>query len=195
MRRAFPPVLSALPALLLSGLALAHTGVGPANGLGSGFAHPFLGLDHLLAMVAVGVWAAMLGGRAVWLAPLAFVGTLVLGDALAMAGIALPAVELVVAASVVALGAAMALDLRLGNALGMAAVGAFGLFHGHAHGAELPVAVSSMGFGLGFVAATGLLHALGVGLGLVGRMETCRTALRLAGASVATVGLLLLAGV
>lgn len=191
MPRTLRPALAALPALLLPSLAFAHAG-GQGAGLAAGFLHPLLGLDHLLAMIAVGIWAAMLGGRAVWLVPAGFLLTLVAGAALGMAGLALPGTELIIAASVVALGVAIAYDLRPATALGVAAAAGFALFHGQGHGAEVPVGANGLVYTLGFMAATGLLHGLGVALGLVGRREVGRTALRFAGASVAVVGVLLL---
>lgn len=184
--------------LLAAGPALAHTGHGDASGLAHGFLHPLTGLDHMLAMVAVGLIAAQVGGRAILLVPLAFLGMMVVGGALGASGVALPHVEIAIALSVAVLGAALALRLAMPVAGAMALVGVFAVFHGHAHGAEMPEAASGLAYGIGFVTATALLHALGLGLGLgMGRFEGARagSVLRLAGAAFAAAGLGLLAGV
>jgi urease accessory protein len=185
-----------LSVLALAGMALpalAHPGhaVGP-DAFTAGFTHPFLGLDHVLAMVAVGMWAARLGGRAVWLAPTAFITCMVGGFALAMAGVGLPAVEPGIAASVVVLGILIAAAIRLPLAASVALVGVFAVFHGHAHGAELTGAAAA--FGLGFVAATALLHGAGIALGrvLAGRQRLLLA--RGLGGVVAGIGLVLLGG-
>ena len=187
--------------ILLAGLAagaatpaLAHTGIGSADGFPHGFAHPFLGIDHVLAMVTVGLLAAQLGGRALWLVPGAFLALMVAGGALGAAGVPLPFVETGIGLSVVAFGAAVALGLRLPVAAACALVGVFALFHGHAHGTEMPETASGLGYGAGFVLATAILHALGLGAGLaVGRLAS-GTPLRLAGAAAALGGVAILAG-
>ena len=170
--------------------ALAH--VGPeAHGVLAGAAHPFAGADHVLAMVAVGLWAASLGGRAVAAVPAAFVAAMLAGFGLALAGVRLPVVEPVVLASVVVLGLAVAMAVRPAPALAAALVGGFALFHGHAHGSELGGA-GALAFGAGFVAATALLHAVGIGLG---RLAGARGALpRLLGAGTALAGAGLIVG-
>lgn len=137
--------------------ALAHTG----TGIASGFIHPFLGWDHLIAMLAVGAWGAMLGGRAIWAVPAAFVSAMALGGALAMAGQALPFVEVAIFVSVLVLGGFVLLRVRMPVWAGMAVAGLFALAHGHAHGAELPFMTDAWIYGFGFVTATALLHALG----------------------------------
>ncbi len=195
----------ALPAAaaLLPTTALAHTGVGGTAGFAHGFLHPVSGIDHVLAMVAVGLFAAHLGGRALWLVPLAFVGMMAVGGALGVAGVGLPFVEAGIALSVVVLGAAVALRLDLSTAAAMALVGIFAVFHGHAHGAEMPETASGLAYGLGFVAATAVLHAVGVGLGIaLGTASTLGTAPTLgrriaqgAGAAMAVAGVALLTGV
>lgn len=185
-----------LPALALAfapGVALAHTGVGSTAGLAHGFVHPLSGIDHLLVMIAVGVFAAQLGGRALWAIPASFVAIMAIGGALGMAGVALPFVEIAIAVSVVVLGMAVALGIDMPTVAAMALVGAFAIFHGHVHGTEMPATVSGFGYGLGFVAATAALHALGIGLGLA----MTRTGVRLrqvSGAAMALVGLVLVAG-
>jgi len=158
----------------LAGTALAHTGHADGAGLAHGFLHPLGGIDHLLAMVAVGVWGARQGGRSVWLLPAAFVAMLAGGAALGMAGAALPAVEAAVAASVVVLGLLAALNKRVPVAAGMALVGLFAVFHGHAHGAEMPEAAQPLHYALGFTAATALLHVAGIAAVLGGRLATLR---------------------
>ncbi|MCC0807116.1 HupE/UreJ family protein [Methylobacterium sp. W2] len=190
-------ILPGLALSLMAGPALAHTGQGDASGLTHGFLHPLTGLDHMLAMVAVGLLAAQVGGRAILLVPLSFIGMMVLGGALGAAGVALPHVETAIALSVAVLGAAVALRLTMPVAAAMALVGIFAVFHGHAHGSEMPEAASGLAYGAGFVAATALLHAAGLALGLgMGRLGegNGRPALRVAGAAFAAAGLGLLAG-
>jgi len=185
-----------IPALALAfapGLALAHTGMGSTAGLAHGFVHPLSGIDHLLVMIAVGVFAAQRGGRALWAVPASFVVIMAIGGALGMAGVALPYVEIAIAASVVVLGVAVALRIDVPTLAATALVGAFAIFHGHAHGTEMPATVSGLGYGLGFVAATAALHAVGIGLGLV--MTRTGTRVRqVGGAAMALVGLVLVAG-
>lgn len=187
--------LLALAALLTPSLALAHTGVGDTHGFVHGFAHPLGGLDHMLAMVAVGLFAAHLGGRALWLVPASFVGVMALGGAVGMAGIEIPFVEAGIALSVIVLGAAVALQVALPTIAAMALVGFFAIFHGHAHGAELPQGASGLGYAAGFLIATALLHAAGISLGLaIGRLgarglrtaQLGGTAMALAGAGILT---------
>ena len=151
--------------LALSGAALAHTGAGTASGFAHGLVHPVGGLDHVLAMVAVGLYAALLGGRAVWLVPASFVGLMAAGGALGMAGLALPHHEIGIALSVVALGLAVALRISLPTLIAMALAGLFAIFHGHAHGAEMPDGAGPS-HAAGFMLATALLHGVGIALGL-----------------------------
>ena len=146
--------------------AFAHTGIGDTTGFLHGFLHPIGGIDHVLAMVAVGLFAALLGGRALWLVPLSFVTMMAIGGTLGMAAINLPFVEIGIGLSVVALGAVVALRLNMPIAAAMGFVGFFAIFHGYAHGAEMPDTVSGFSYGAGFVLATALLHACGIGLGL-----------------------------
>jgi len=177
--------------------AFAHTGVGDASGFAHGFMHPIGGLDHVLVMVAVGVLAAHLSGRALWLVPGAFVLVMAVGGALAMAGVELPFVEVGVALSVVALGAAIALRLDLPLAAAMALVGLFAVFHGQAHGAEMPETASGLACGAGFILATTLLHASGVGLGIaLARLGplTGRRVAQVGGGLMALAGVAILAG-
>jgi urease accessory protein len=187
--------LALLPAalVLLPGAALAHPGHGAATGAEAGFLHPLLGADHVLAMVAVGLLAALRGGRALWALPLSFLALMSAGAGLGAAGIALPYAETGIALSIVVFGLAAMVGLRAPVALLAALVGAFAVFHGHAHGAEMPETASGLAFGLGFLAATALLHAAGIGLGIAGaRLGATRAAPAL-GAGVAAAGLALLA--
>lgn len=187
-------MLSLVAALLLLSIsadpAFAHTGGAAGGGLAQGFLHPLGGWDHLLAMLAVGVWAAQLGGRAVWAAPAAFVGGLVLGAILGMGGIELVAVETGILASLVIVGLLIALAIRLPLAGGLALVALFGLVHGHAHGSELPETASPVYYALGFVSASILLHLLGVALGTAARRYALPLLPRLGGGAVAAAGLL-----
>jgi urease accessory protein len=191
----------ALPAAALLTLAAtaaqAHTGVGDTAGFAHGFAHPLSGIDHVLAMVAVGLFAAQLGGRALWLVPLSFVSVMMIGGALGMAVIGVPFVETGIGLSVVVLGLAVAFGVHLPTAFAMALVGSFAVFHGHAHGAEMPESASGLLYGAGFVLATALLHALGIGIGLgIGKTGAAigRGALRTAGTAMALAGSAILAG-
>ncbi len=171
-----------------------HTGH-EVGGIGWGLLHPFTGLDHLLAMVAVGLWAVQLGGRALWLLPTAFVGTMCLGGALGMSGVALPMMEPMILASVLALGALIAFAVRLPLAASVAVVAASAFVHGQAHGIEMPANGSGVFTAAGFVLATAVLHGAGVlgGLGLQ-RLAQSR-ALRFAGAAIFAAAVLMGAGV
>jgi urease accessory protein len=160
---------AAVAAIIWSGLATAagaHTGLGATMGFGHGFGHPIGGLDHVLAMVAVGLFAAHLGRRALWLVPSSFVAMMAVGGALGMSGVDVPMVEMGIAASVVVLGVLVALQARLPTAAAMGLVGFFAIFHGHAHGAEMPADAGGLSYALGFMLATALLHAAGIALGL-----------------------------
>ncbi|TGP24210.1 MULTISPECIES: HupE/UreJ family protein [unclassified Mesorhizobium] len=167
--------------------AYAHIGIGTTSSFAAGFAHPLSGLDHLAVMIAVGLWAAMKGGRAVWAWPLAFVGVMLVGGALGMLHVPVPFVEPAILASVVALGLLVALAVDLPVSAGVAIIGLFALFHGHAHGAEVPENAGGLEYVAGFAVATALLHAIGIaavlGLGL-----RFRGLARAAGASCAAVG-------
>lgn len=160
------PALALAPLLLLaSGPAMAHLDPSHHGSFMAGVTHPLSGLDHILAMLAVGLWAAMIGGRALWALPAAFVGAMAAGFALSLAGMPLPGVEPMILASVMVLGLLVALAVRMPVGPSLALVGIFGLFHGHAHGGELGVATAAT-FGLGFALATAALHGTGLGLGL-----------------------------
>lgn len=187
--------LAVLPAALalLPQAALAHPGHGAAIGAQAGFLHPLMGADHVLAMVAVGLLAALRGGRALWALPLSFLVLMSAGAGLGMAGVALPYAETGIALSIVVFGVATIVGLRAPVALLASLVGVFAVFHGYAHGAEMPETASGLSFGFGFLAATALLHAAGLGLGIAAaRLDAARAAPAL-GACVAAAGLALLA--
>jgi len=152
--------------LVLPGLASAHILQGTPHGIQDGFFHPFTGLDHLLAMFAVGFWAVQHRGRAVWMIPLTFVSVMVLGGIAGVCGAFVPGAELAIAASLLALGALVATATRFRPSLSMSIVGFFAFFHGYAHGHEMPAAVSAISFSIGFVVATLLLHGLGMAVGI-----------------------------
>jgi urease accessory protein len=177
-----------LAALLWPALAWAHAEQGRAEGLVSGLRHPVSGLDHVLAMVAVGLWGAQLGPPAIWLLPVTFPMVMAFGGMLGLAGVALPGVEVAIAASGIALGLAVLSEWRPPPWLGALLVGFFAVFHGHAHGVELPSGADGVLYSAGFVAATGTLHAAGIVVGLVHRWPSGRAALRAAGAAVALAG-------
>ncbi|HVZ03899.1 MAG TPA: HupE/UreJ family protein [Hyphomicrobium sp.] len=146
--------------------ASAHVGVGPVDTFSRGFFHPLSGIDHILAMVAVGLYAAHLGGRALWLVPSAFVGTMILGGLLGYYGWPLPLVEEGIGLSVVVMSLAIAMGVRLPTLAAMALVGLFALFHGHAHGNEgAGLGIAFLPYAIGFISATTLLHVSGIALG------------------------------
>jgi urease accessory protein len=195
MRISIKLAAAAAVALLAAPAAEAHPLAFHGMGFAAGAAHPFMGLDHLLAMLAVGVWAVQQGGRAIWAVPAAFVTMLVAGGAMAMAGIPLPGVEAGILASVVALGLLVAGAARLPMPAGLGLVALTALFHGHAHGAEMPLAASPVGYAVGFTFATIVLHLAGVALGTLGRASLLESRLvRLGGAAMAATGVALLAG-
>lgn len=168
--------------------ALAHDGTGLAGGFTAGLAHPFSGLDHMLAMVSVGLWGAFLGRPLLFILPMVFPMMMVVGAALGMAGIPLPPVELGIAISVVALGGLIVGAVRAPVPVAIGIVAFFALFHGYAHGVELPSAADPAGYSFGFVVATGLLHLAGIALGLVRAKPLGEVALRGAGALVMLAG-------
>ncbi|TPL02539.1 HupE/UreJ family protein [Mesorhizobium sp. B2-4-14] len=151
--------------------AFAHLAPGDHGSFASGFTHPLFGPDHIVVMIAVGLWAVVVGGRAIWLVPCAFLGSMTVGYVLALAGVGLPLVEPFILASVVALGILIAAAIRLPTVVGALLVGVFALFHGAAHGGELGTA-DSLAFGAGLAVSTGLLHSAGIALGLFLRTNT-----------------------
>ncbi len=174
---------------LLAGTASAHTGDHTAAGLTGGLVHPFMGLDHVLAMMAVGLWAAQQGGRACWAVPAAFVGAMGVGAMLAGSGWIVPLVESGIALSVLVLGLLIAKQHHASMFTGMVLVGVFALFHGTAHGLEMPQAGSSVLYAMGFMLATAALHGVGIATSLIGRH-----AMRVTGFGIAATGLVLVLG-
>lgn len=170
----------------------AHTLGLPHMDFAAGLGHPLSGLDHILAMVAVGLWATQLGGRALWQVPLTFILTMTAGGALGFFGMPLPLVETGIAGSVLILGVLVALASRWPLTASMALVGVFALFHGYAHGAEMATGSSALWYSLGFMLATALLHGVGMGMGWMARRGAPAQWLRLGGAAIAASGLLLL---
>jgi urease accessory protein len=177
-----------------AGLAQAHVGVDHAHGFVTGSMHPVMGLDHVLAMLAVGLFAVVLGGRALWAVPLSFVAAMMVGGALGASGVALPFVEVMIAASVIVLGAAVALQWKAPVGVAAALVAVFAVFHGHVHGAEMPVEASGVLFAAGFVLATAMLHGCGMVLAFAGNRVTSLRAVQVAGAACVAAGLGLLGG-
>ncbi|WP_236589777.1 HupE/UreJ family protein [Ramlibacter aurantiacus] len=180
--------------LLFCDAAFAHVAQAGERGLVSGLLHPVQGLDHLLAMVAVGIWGAFLGAPLIWALPVVFPLLMVVGALLGMAGVPLPSVEAGIALSVALLGLAIVAAWRAPTAAALALVAAFGVLHGHAHGTELPEAASPAAYAAGFVIATGLLHLLGIALGQIERLPRGRAVLRGAGATMALAGVLMWVG-
>jgi urease accessory protein len=176
--------------MLVPVLAQAHPGHAGA-GFVHGFAHPLSGLDHLLAMFAVGLWATQLGGRALWAVPSAFIGVMVLGGALGMAHAQIPFIEQGILLSVLVLGVLIAAAVRLPLAASMTIVGLFALCHGLAHGAEMPDNSAGFSYAAGFVLTTALLHASGIAAGLMAKGAASRQWMRFAGAAIAVAGLML----
>ena len=173
--------------------ALAHSGSASGGFIG-GFAHPLFGPDHVVAMVAVGLWGAFLGAPAIWLLPIVFPLVMAIGGVIGILGIPLPAVETGIAASAVVLGMMVALAARPPLWVAAVLVGLFAVFHGHAHGTELPTGADAVAYSLGFVIATGLLHLAGIAFGLLARWPAGRLAVRAAGGAIALAGLAFLSG-
>ncbi len=152
--------------LLIPNLASAHTGVGDTSGYWHGLTHPISGLDHILAMVAVGLWAAQMGGKALWMVPSAFLLAMSASSAIGHFGLPLPGVEQGILASDFILGLLLLFAARLPLALSTGIVGILAVFHGYAHGAEMPETASGLAYGFGFIISTALLHLTGMGVGL-----------------------------
>ena len=163
----FKHSLLVIPMMGVAMPALAHTGGHAASGLVGGFAHPFGGLDHMLAMVAVGLFAAVLGGWALWAVPATFASMMLVGGIIGFMGIEIPAVEAGIAFSVIVFGAVLATGTRCVISVAMMLAGIFAIFHGHAHGAEMPMEAAAGLYCLGFASATILLHGLGLSVGTV----------------------------
>ncbi len=194
-RRAVPILwLAGVLLLLVPAPALAHDDTGVAGGFVAGFQHPLLGIDHMLAMVSVGIWGAFLGRPLVVALPVLFPTVMALGGAIGMAGLPVPPVELGIGVSVLALGLMIMLAVRASLPVACGLVGLFALFHGYAHGSELPSAADPVGYTTGFVLATGLLHVAGIALGLLKSATGGAIALRIVGGAIAVCGLWFVAG-
>ncbi|MCX7312687.1 MAG: HupE/UreJ family protein [Alphaproteobacteria bacterium] len=190
-----PASFAALVAAATVGLtsaALAHVGDHSHMSFAEGLAHPFTGLDHMLAMVAVGLWASQLGGRALWLLPLTFPAIMTLGAVLGFGGVALPWVEIGITASVLVLGAAVALTLRPSLLVSLPLIALFAALHGYSHGVELPANASALTYAGGFIVATLALHLIGIAIGFAATRMPVRFAARTAGGAIAVLGLVLL---
>jgi len=178
--------------MLAPAAALAHVERGGAGGFLAGFEHPISGWDHILAMVSVGLWGAQLGAPAMWLLPVAFPMVMAFGGMLGLLGVPLPGIEIGIAASAIALGLVVLAEARPPLIVAAALVAFFAIFHGYAHGAELPGGSSGLLYSVGFVTATGLLHATGIAIGLIHRWSIGRALLRAAGGFVTAAGVLFL---
>ena len=192
MRRGTPGYAIALLTMYWHAAAWAHEETGQAAGFLAGLAHPVSGLDHVLAMVAVGLWGAVLGPPAIWVLPVAFPLVMALGGLMGLLGFPLPGVEIGIALSAIVLGAVVLAESRPPLWLAALLVAFFAVFHGHAHGRELPEGTSALLYSFGFVVATGLLHASGILLGAAHRWPAGRALVRAAGGGVALAGLFFL---
>ena len=177
-----------LLSVLTASPGFAHEQTGVGGGLAAGLLHPLTGLDHLVAMVAVGIWGAQLGGAAIWVLPIVFPLVMALGAVVGILKIGLPVPELVIALSALVLGLAVALRVRAPFVLAAAVVAVIAIFHGHAHGAELPSAANPLAYGCGFVVATGLLHAFGITIGALARWPGGERVIQGVGAAIAALG-------
>ena len=182
-RHLFPLVL-----VLVATPAFAHSENGVAIDFWGGFTHPIFGPDHVIAMVAVGLWGAFLGAPAIWLLPVVFPLVMAVGGAVGVAGVPLPGVETGIAISAIALGGMVAFAAKPPLWIAAVLVGAFAIFHGHAHGAELPVGADAVAFSMGFVIATGMLHLAGIAFGGLSRWPAGRIAVRSMGAIICLLG-------
>lgn len=179
-------------AFLAPATAMAHSGH-EVSGFLAGLSHPVGGLDHLLAMVAVGLWAARMGGKAQWTVPAAFVVTMLLGGILAVSGVAVPFVEGGIVLSVIAMGVLLAFAVKFHPAVCAALVAGFALFHGAAHGTEMPLEASGLAYGVGFALATAALHSVGIVLAKASIQIKAELATRIAGGAIAVTGLAMVA--
>jgi urease accessory protein len=183
VRMLFPLVLVAITTP-----ALAHSENGVAIDFWGGFTHPIFGPDHVIAMVAVGLWGAFLGQPAIWLLPVVFPLVMAVGGALGVAGMPLPGVETGIAISAIMLGGMVAFAAKPPLWIAAVLVGAFAIFHGHAHGAELPIGADAVAFSMGFVVATGMLHLAGITFGGLSHWPSGRVAVRAAGGVISLLG-------
>lgn len=192
MKPKYAPSIATVPFVLillwLPSTANAHTETGIVGGALSGFLHPLTGLDHFVAMVAVGLWGAFLGPRAMWTLPVVFPMVMALGGAAGVLGMPLPAVETGVALSAIVLGVMVAFAAKPPLWIAAVLVGFFAIFHGHAHGTELPKSANALAYAVGFVIATGLLHLAGIAVGLLVRWPWGKIAVRIGGGVIAAIG-------
>ncbi len=181
--------------LLFTQSALAHVGDHATGGFASGFTHPLFGWDHVVAMIAVGLWAGVLGRPAIWVLPIVFPLLMVAGAALGLMGVPLPAVETGIASSALILGLLIVFMAKPPLWVAGILVGAFAIFHGHAHGTELPDAASPYSYAIGFVLATLLLHGIGIGVGSLNRLPVGETLIRISGGVISAIGAAFLFGI
>lgn len=181
--------------IMAFGAVSAHSDTGDHGSFASGFMHPILGWDHVIAMVAVGLWGAFLGKPAIWLLPIVFPLVMAVGGALGVAGMPLPAVETGIATSAMLLGIMIAMAAKPPIWVAAVLVGVFAIFHGHAHGTELPESAGPIVYSMGFVLATGLLHLVGISFGLLIRWPAGKITVRAIGGIITFVGLGFLVGV
>lgn len=183
-----PGLFLPLLAVFLPSAAHAHTGIGNASGFAVGLTHPLAGLDHMLAIIAVGIWSSQKGGRSLWAMPAAFVSMMVFGSIIGLAGIELPFIETGIALSVLILGLLITASARLPLAFSIAVISLFAIFHGHAHGAEIPAQASGLSYGAGFVLSTAMLHTAGIAAGILFKKLDKADFARYAGAAIAASG-------
>ncbi len=191
----FRTLVTGLLLMTFASAASAHESAGLTGGFISGFFHPILGWDHVAAMVAVGLWGAFLGSPAIWVLPIVFPLVMAFGGALGVMGVPVPAVETGIALSAVVIGAMVAFAIRSPIWVAAVIVGAFAIFHGHAHGTELPSAANPLSYSVGFVFATGLLHIAGIAFGLLVRWPVGKYAVQAGGGFIALAGFGFLTGV
>jgi urease accessory protein len=187
--------ITSFASAFVSTRALAHSEQGAAIDFWGGFTHPIFGPDHVIAMVAVGLWGAFLGPPAIWLLPVVFPLVMALAGAYGVLGLPLHGVETGIALSAIMLGAMVAGAVRPPLWVAALLVGAFAIFHGYAHGVELPVGADAIAFSMGFVIATGMLHLSGIAFGGLSHWPAGRIAVRVVGAVIAVIGLGYLVGV
>ena len=185
--RTIPLIVASVALLAFPSPLAAHEG-GAAAGLLSGLLHPVSGLDHVLAMLAVGIWGAQMGPPAIWVLPVTFPMVMAFGGMLSLLGVPVPGVEIGIGLSALLLGFMVAIERRPAIEVAAVLVGFFAIFHGYAHGAELPEGQSGILYSIGFVVSTGTLHASGIGVGLIHRWDRGKRALRIAGAGIAAGG-------
>src|SRR4029079_13302687 len=183
-------VICVFVVLMAPSLAQAHVGIGDASGFLNGLAHPVMGLDHLCAMLAVGLWSAQRGGRAVWLVAVVFLAVMAVGGVLGMMAVSIPYVETGIVASVLILGVMVAAAVRLPLVASAAIVGLLALLRGHAHGSEMPATASGVLYGLGFMATTVVIQMCGIAAGLLARRYDVPQAIRYAGGTMAACGMI-----